>query len=276
MKKTICIILAVILLSLCSCTPQEKSDFIIVASCYPVYIITQNLVKDIEGITLLNMTENHGGCLHDYSLTNEDMKKLADCDMFIINGAGMEPFLEDVASKIPGINIKDASVGSTLIENNSHYWLSVDNVIEECKTIYTAIVAVLPAYADVMAVRYNDYVNNLYELKEKPNLEGQRFVSFHEGFDYLIADTGATIVKTIETDSGVEPGAKEIAEICDIVNNENITAILVPTDYTGTAANTIQKETGIKIILLDPITSGNNELNSYINSMKQNYQNLGA
>ena len=39
------------------------------------------------------------GCLHDYSLKPSDLRLLEDADVFIINGAGMESFLDNVLSQ---------------------------------------------------------------------------------------------------------------------------------------------------------------------------------
>jgi zinc transport system substrate-binding protein len=77
----------------------------IVTSFYPVYIATINVTRDIPGVTVKNMTKPQTGCLHDYSLRPEDLKTLEKADVFVINGAGMEAFLDDVISKITLISI---------------------------------------------------------------------------------------------------------------------------------------------------------------------------
>lgn len=47
----------------------------IVTSFYPMYVIALNLTEGAEGIELSNMADVNVGCLHDYTLTTEDMKK---------------------------------------------------------------------------------------------------------------------------------------------------------------------------------------------------------
>ena len=64
----------------------------IVASFYPVYIMAKNVTKGVPGVSLQNLTSPLTGCLHDYSLTSNDMKKLFDAQVFVANGAGMESF----------------------------------------------------------------------------------------------------------------------------------------------------------------------------------------
>ena len=57
---------------------QENGELHIVASFYPAYIMALNVVKDVPGVSVSNLTPPMTGCLHDYALTTNDMKKLAD------------------------------------------------------------------------------------------------------------------------------------------------------------------------------------------------------
>ena len=66
----------------------------VVTSFYPVWILTLNLTEGIEGVEVVNMAEPTTGCLHDYSLRNSDMVTLSGADALLVNGAGMESFLQ--------------------------------------------------------------------------------------------------------------------------------------------------------------------------------------
>ena len=41
-----------------------------------MYIIALNLTKDAKNIELNNMTDSSIGCLHNYTLTTNDLKKI--------------------------------------------------------------------------------------------------------------------------------------------------------------------------------------------------------
>ena len=75
----------------------EEDNFVIVTSFYPVYIATMNLTEGMEAVEVVNLMSQQGGCLHDYQLTTHDMKQLERADVFIMNGAGMEGYIEEVA-----------------------------------------------------------------------------------------------------------------------------------------------------------------------------------
>ena len=102
-----------------SISSKDKEDKIkVVTSFYPMYLLTSNVVKDIDNVELINMTDSSTGCLHDYSLTTDNVKLLEDCDIFIINGAGMESFLDKVLKQNPDLKIIDASEGIELIKSD--------------------------------------------------------------------------------------------------------------------------------------------------------------
>ena len=75
---------------------NKDGEFLLVTSFYPMYVLAENLTAGTEDVTVSNLTENQTGCLHDYQLTSRDMKLLDRADAFLINGAGMELFMEKV------------------------------------------------------------------------------------------------------------------------------------------------------------------------------------
>ena len=112
----------------------------IVTSFYPMYIIAENLLEDTNNTELINMADVNVGCLHDYTLTTEDMKKVENADIFIINGLGMENFLDKVINSNKDMYIIDSSTNiQNLIKDeneiNPHIWTSIDNYILQVKNI---------------------------------------------------------------------------------------------------------------------------------------------
>ncbi len=86
-------------------TADDK--FVIMTSCNPVYIATLNVVGDTDGVTVSNLSQPTTGCLHDYTLTTEDMKNLSNADVLVVNGGGMEGYLDDVVEAYPELTIID-------------------------------------------------------------------------------------------------------------------------------------------------------------------------
>jgi zinc transport system substrate-binding protein len=99
---------------------EEDDKFTIVTSFYPMYILTKNLVKDQPNIEVVNLTDYQSGCLHDYQLTTSDMMKLEDADIFVMNGGGMESFMDDVLSAYPNLPVINASEGIDFLISEGH------------------------------------------------------------------------------------------------------------------------------------------------------------
>lgn len=95
----------------------KDEDLLVVTSFYPMYVAAENVIDDVEGVTLENLSEPQTGCLHDYQLTAADMKLLSKADVFIVNGGGIESFLSDVAESYPDLKIVQACDGIDLLES---------------------------------------------------------------------------------------------------------------------------------------------------------------
>lgn len=100
---------------------RENDDEIVIAtSFYPMYILTLNLVDGIDGVSVVNLTENQTGCVHDYQLTTEDMRTIAGADVIVLNGGDMEEFMEKSIESYPNLYVITASEGIDFLEGLEH------------------------------------------------------------------------------------------------------------------------------------------------------------
>jgi zinc transport system substrate-binding protein len=99
---------------------KEEDKLKVVTTFYPIYMIGLNIAGQEETIEVKSLTDLNTGCLHDYQLTTEDMKIISAADVMVINGGGMEGFLEDVVANYPQLTIIDASQGIPMLLNDSH------------------------------------------------------------------------------------------------------------------------------------------------------------
>ena len=312
MKTTLTKILTIIILVslfLTGCNNSAKSNnstesnnkLNIVTSFYPMYISTLNIVKDIPNVEVLNMTTSQTGCLHDYSLSTKDLKTLSNADILIINGAGMESFLDDVIDEYSDLKIIEASKGIDLIEDtehddhtedhdhedhdhdvNPHVWVSISKNIEEVSNIAEELSSLDPNHANEYQDNANEYIAKLENLKTEmhstlDNIAHKDIITFHEAFPYFAEEFGLNIVGVIEIEPDSEPSAKEVENIISIINEKNIKALFTEPQYSSKIADTIAKETGASIYTLDPIVTGDSNekaYNDYIIKMQENLNTL--
>ena len=271
---------------------ESNNKLTIVTSFYPMYISTLNIVKDIPDVEVINMTAPQTGCLHDYSLSTKDLKTLSSADIFVINGAGMESFLDDVIDEYSDLKIIEASNGISLIEDtdhdehehdvNPHVWVSISKNIEEVSNIAKELSAFDPNHASEYEANADAYIAKLENLRTEmhaalDNVNNKDIISFHEAFPYFAEEFNLNIAGVIEVEPDSEPSAKEVENIISIINEKNIKALFTEPQYSSKIADTIAKETGASIYTLDPIVTGDaNEdaYDDYIVKMQENLNTL--
>ena len=264
----------------------KDGSFHIVTSFYPMYVATINITQGVDGVTVTNMTKPQTGCLHDYQLMTEDMKTLEKADAFVINGAGMESFLDKVVEQQKNLKIIDASKGIELLkdddEENPHVWLSVTDAILQVKNIAEQLKAADPKHADAYEKNATAYIKKLEALKAEMHAEldtvpNKDIVTFHEAFPYFAKEFGLNIISVVEREPGTEPTPAELQATIEQVKKLPVKVLFTEPQYSPSAAETIARETGAKIYTLDPVVTGeanDQALNAYIDTMKKNMETL--
>ena len=186
----------------------NNNELKIVTSFYPVYIATLNIVDGAENVSLSNLTSTDVGCLHDYQLTTANMLVLNKADILIINGGGMENFVQKAIDNCNGLKIIDSSNG--ILEEhdevheeehheenhehahgeNAHIWVSVSLYIEQVKNIKDELCAIDPKNKDIYEKNTAGYIQELEKLKDEmheklDDIDDKNIVTFHEAFEFF-------------------------------------------------------------------------------------------
>ena len=291
--KILSLLLLVLSVALVGCggtdKPAEKKTaepFRIVTSFYPMYVATINITDGVDGVEVYNMTKPQTGCLHDYQLMTEDMKTLEKADAFVINGAGMEDFMDKVTEQQKKLKVIDASRGIELIHDdegdNPHVWLSVTDAIQQVRNIADQLKGADPAHADAYEKNAAAYIEKLTALKSEmhaalDNVPHKDIVTFHEAFPYFAKEFNLNIIGVVEREPGTEPTPTELQETIEQVNALPTKVLFTEPQYSPAAAETIARETGAKIYTLDPVVTGEATpaaKNAYIDTMKKNMKTL--
>lgn len=287
MKKIFLLFLMIFVLTGCGKT-QDDGKLKIVTSFYPMYIDAINIAGNIDGVEIVNLTEPQTGCLHDYQLTTEDMKILETADIFIVNGLGMENFLDKVTESQKDLKIINASDSEEIYtikdgdEINPHVWVSITYAMHQVKAITSQLCLADPAHADAYKKNALAYLDKLSTLRDEmhlalDNLPNKDIVTFHEAFPYFAAEFKLNVAGVIEREPGSEPTPQELSDAIKIVNDLPVKVLFTEPQYSPRAAETVSRETGAKIFTLDPVTTGESipqNSDAYIKAMKKNAEVL--
>lgn len=257
----------------------------IVTSFYTTYVFTKNITKDIPNVNVENMSDNHSGCLHDYHLDTKDMKKIENADVFVMNGAGLESFLEKVYEK-EGLFVIDASKDLELVQSkyedkpNEHTWLSISNAISQVDRIGNELAEFDKDNAKKYIENKDLYIKRLETLRDelKESLADTnkdiKIVTTHDAFAYFAKDFDIEIVDVIEREEGQSPTQKEMKSIIDNIKANNVCGIFIEPDYSNKLAQTIASESNVNVYTLDSITAGDGNIYDYEDKMKQNIDTI--
>ncbi|MBR3108276.1 MAG: zinc ABC transporter substrate-binding protein [Clostridia bacterium] len=289
MKKCFGLLLALLLLSLSGCGAVAE-DISVMATFYPVYVLAENVLDGVEGVTLSSMTPPSTGCLHDYQLLTSDMRALAKAQALLINGAGMEAFLPDVTGQFPGLTVIDCSMGVELIaeeedgeddhdhdhgEFNAHIWLAPENAIQMVKNLRDGLSALLPGQAERIAANAEAYIERLTALDAELRaaiepLHRKEIVTFHEAFPYFARAYGLEVkaVVALEPDEPVSP--RMLKEVIQKVRAAGNPPLFSEPQYESAALRTVAQETGAPVYELDPLVTGDGAKTAYEDVMRKN------
>lgn len=263
--KIILPVLRILLLAGILALPARADEPLrVVTSFYPVYIAALNVTAGVPGVEVHNLTSPHIGCLHDYQLTAGDVRQLADADLLLANGAGMETFLGKVKEQSPSLRVVEASEGIPLMDGNPHVWVSFEGASRQVDNIAEALALAAPEKADAFRANAATYKAALAALDEKMKSSlapyaGTPIVTFHEAFPYFARDYKLDLVGVIAREPGTEPSARELADTIGLVRERKVKALFAEPQFPDKSAQVISRETGVKVHELDPVVTGPSE-----------------
>lgn len=272
----------------------KDEDFVVVTSFYPMYIAAMNVVGDTDGVTLKNLSEPQTGCLHDFQLTPADMKLLSTADVFIINGGGIESFMEDIAKQYPDLVVIEACEEIELlceqeahdheVENshddhnhdvNAHAWMSVKNYRKQVENITNGLAVAAPDFAESFLANAGNYDRKLEELQvEQKELltltQGEEVIMFHCAYDYVAEDLSLEVAFCMDLDEERQVSAGEVAEVLEVIEHHGVKYIFAEALYGTDMCEMVQKEADVTVVYLDPLNRGEYDKDSYIVGMRNN------
>ncbi len=281
MKKIIAIALSLLLLlpfTACDKATKRNDKLQVTTSFYTMYDFAKLVGGDKADITLLCPS---GQEPHDFEPTAKDMARLADSDVFVYNGMGMEHWADSVIDTLPEsvkvVCTSDYAKHKTK-NNDPHVWLNPHNAYSQMEAIADVFIEKDPYNADY-------YKKNLAQIKQKrkrlnENLEiasdmfaRHTIIVSHDAYSHLCDVLDITAICVNGTDNAEEPSPQRVAEIEDYIKNNDIKYIYTEPLGTSDIIEAIAKDTGCEILVLDPFEGGKDN-KTYFNAMIENIASL--
>lgn len=278
MKRIFAFFCVLLLLLPLGCAPASGQEgCMIVTTTYPVYLLTCALTRGLDGVQVERLNTGSVSCLHDYTLSVTDMKKIDRADVLVLSGAGLEDFMDDALARSPAPVI-DCSVHAHLLASaghqdhdhhdhdhghfDPHYWLDPVNAAAMTQALLDGLLPLLEGQGQHLQA--NAATARTALLTCDAQLQSIRtqagalpgLISFHDGFAYLAHACGVPLLRSIEEEAGSEASAREIVEVSALVRENAIPLIFTEVNGSDATAKAIARETGCALACLSTLMDG--------------------
>ncbi|HEL1573329.1 TPA: zinc ABC transporter substrate-binding protein AdcA [Streptococcus suis] len=281
MKKVGLLFLSVSALLLGACgnsTASEDGKLNIVTTFYPVYEFTKQVVGDEANVDLLVKA---GTEVHGYEPSAKDIARIQEADAFVYENENMETWVHDVEKSLDTtkVNVISATEGMLLLPGGEeeheghdhsgdghshaydpHVWLSPERAITLVENIRDSLVAKYPEKKDAFETNAAAYIEKLDALDAKYSetlsaAKQKYFVTQHTAFAYLALDYGLKQVSITGVAADEDPTPSRLAELTEYINKYGIKYIYFEENASKSVAETLAKETGVQLDVLNPLES---------------------
>lgn len=298
MKKLL-LLFVIVLTAGCTLNVNEKSSKCIIATSFPGYDFARAIVKDTDIEVKLLLSP--GVDMHDYELTPKDMVDIENAELFIYVGGESDEWVKKVLSttdlntfklmdavKLLAEEIKPGMEKTEEIEKSEldeHVWTSPINAIKIIEDLTKKISELFPKYESIFDKNSKSYIEEIKlidsEIRDIVNNSSKKTLIFADRFpllyftreynlDYYAAFPGCA--------HETEASAKTIAFLIEKVKRENIPVIFTIELSNGNIAETIKKETGVKVSTFETahnVTKKDFDNGiTYVDLMKRNIKSL--
>lgn len=244
---------------------------------------------------------------HAYEPAPQDVARVADAGVLIVNGAGFEGWLAELLANAGGERLViEASKGLTPRtpqaeeeaahteedhadeghdhEADPHFWLDPTLAVQYVENIRDGLSRADPEGAATYAANAAAYSAELNALDawiqaqiEQIPAEQRLIVTNHESLGYFADRYGLRIVGAVtpSSSSSASPSAQQLAALADLIRSSGAPAILLETGASTQLAAQLHDETGIAVVTglyTHSLTPADGDAPTYLAMMRYNTQ----
>ena len=237
---------------------------------------------------------------HSFEPTPADVRKVADATLLIVNGAGLEAFLQPLLENAGGARtIVEAAAGLSPREGHTgehpegeadhaheegdpHFWLDPNHVIKYVENIRDGLSTADPAGKDAYAANASAYIARLKELDAwiKEQVAGitearRLLVTNHESFGYFADRYGFRVIGAVipSVSTAASPSAQQLAQLADQIKATGAPAVFLELGANPQMAKQVAAETGMQVVtglLTHSTTAEDGAASGYLGMMRYN------
>jgi manganese/iron transport system substrate-binding protein len=217
-----------------------------------------SLVQGVGGeyVTVKNIVPV-GASPETFSPTPQDVAAVADSNILVENGAGLETWLDrllrDAGSR--ELRVVVCSQGLPVKSLNPHLWMDPVLAKAYVAKIRDALTAADPSHADdyrrnaaAYDVRLDELTGSIRKRINTIPPSHRYMIVFHNAWQYYNDRFGITTLGFVERNPGQEPNPQQIADLIDLAKKHHVHAVFSEPEYSPKILYAIAQGAGIKVV----------------------------
>ena len=152
---------------------------------------------------------------------------------------------------------------------NPHYWLDPDNGRRMAKALEEKLAKMSPADASYFASRYADFDKRLADAEKRWDglmapYKGLKIVTYHRSWPNFCDRFGLEVVGYVEPRPGIPPSPGHTLELIAEMKRLGVKILLVEPYFDLKTPQSIGRETGAKVLVMNPSVGAEKEITDYI------------
>lgn len=265
------------------------------AAFYPLAYLAEQVGGDHVDVSLLTKP---GTEPHDLELTPKEVASLSDADL-VLYESGFQPAVDEAVDSeaqdtafdvAPAAHLdlvvtedghEHVDHGDAAGTPDPHFWLDPTRFADVGSAVASELGRVDPDHAADYTSGAKRFARTMSRLDQEyrsglASCSSTDLVTSHEAFGYLAAAYGLTQRGISGLSPDTEPSAAQLAAITDFVDEHGVTTIYAETLASPRTAETVARETGASLAVLDPIegVTDASKGSDYLQVMRSNLATL--
>lgn len=260
-------------------------------SMLPYYSFTTNIVGDKADVIQILPADVD---VHAYQPSPDEVKKITDLDVLIINGTGIDNYMYNLvkASNNKKVTIINANKNVSLLpisgersnskSVNTHTFISIQASIQQINTIAKEIAKLDSKNSSYYLKNARDYTKKLSNIKSKKIKEivnlrkgiNLTVATTHGGYDYILGELGIKVGVVIEPKNNNKPSANDLKVAIDLIKKNRIDILFESDGASSPYTKAVQRETGVVVEQLLHMTSGRYTKDAFEKDIEKNLDRI--
>lgn len=267
-------------------TTQSSEEVLTVyTTVYPLQYFTERIGGDLVDVKTVYPP---GSDEHTYEPSQKDMIKMADSDLFIYLGLGLEGFVDQAKDILSNEGVKMIAAGEHLaIENTEqhehddhehehehehdhdghshdghdhgdvdpHVWIDPVYGQQLAEEIKTQLITALPEHEEEFTANFDQLNEELNKLNDKftsmvENADKNKFIVSHAAYGYWESRYGLEQISVAGLSTSSEPSQKQLQNIIQTANENTLDTIYFEQNVSSKLTEIVQSEIGAESLQL--------------------------